>query len=137
LDASLRNRYFITVLTGLFTAIAVLLSMTGTYGIMSYSVAQRTHEIGVRVAMGASRLSLLSLILRQTLRMLAFGVAIGLVLIVNGAFVARGLIYGVSPLNPLYISIAVGFVIATALLASLRPALRATRIDPITALRTE
>jgi len=137
LDSSLRNRYFITVLTGLFTAIAVLLSMAGTYGIMSYSVAQRTHEIGVRVAMGAGRLSLLALVLRQTLRMLAFGVAIGLVLIVNGAFAARGLIYGVSPFNPFYISIAVAFVTGVALLASLRPALKATRIDPITALRTE
>jgi putative ABC transport system permease protein len=137
LDSSMRNRYFITVLTGLFTAIAVLLSMAGTYGIMSYSVAQRTHEIGVRVAMGASRISLLALILRQTLRMLAFGVAIGLVLVVNGAFAARGLIYGMSPFNPLYISIAVAFVAGIALLASLLPALKATRIDPITALRTE
>ena len=137
LDSSLRGRYFITVLTGLFTAIAVLLSMAGTYGIMSYNVAQRTHEIGVRVAMGASRRSLLGLVLRQTLRMLLFGVGIGLILIVNGTFLARGLVYGVSPFDPFHIAAAVGFVVTVALLASLRPALKATRIDPITALRTE
>jgi len=137
LENSMRSRYFITVLTGLFTAIAVLLSMAGTYGIMSYNVVQRTHEIGVRVAMGASRLNLLTLVLRQTLRMLAFGVAIGLALIINGTLLARRFVYGVSPFNPLYIAAAMAFVVAVALLASLRPALKATRIDPITALRTE
>jgi predicted permease len=137
LDNSMRGRYFITVLTGLFTAIAVLLSMAGTYGIMSYNVAQRTHEIGVRVAIGASRSSLLFLVLRQVFRMLLFGIPIGLALIVNGTFLARGLVYGVSPFDPRYMSIAVAFVVAVALLSALLPALRATRIDPITALRTE
>jgi predicted permease len=137
LDNSMRSRYFITILTGLFTAIAVLLSMAGTYGILSYNIAQRTHEIGVRVALGAGRLSLMAMVLRQTLRMLVFGVAIGLVLIVNGTFLARGWVYGVSPFDPRYMAIAVAFVVGVALLAALRPALKVTRIDPITALRTE
>jgi predicted permease len=137
LDNSMRSRYFITLLTGLFAALAVLLSMAGTYGIMSYNVAHRTHEIGVRVAMGARRLSLLALFLRQALRMLLFGIPIGLVLIVNGTFLARGLVYGVSPFDPLYMAISVAVVVGVALLSSLLPALRATRIDPITALRSE
>jgi ABC-type antimicrobial peptide transport system permease subunit len=89
------------------------------------------------VAIGASRSSLLFLVLRQVFRMLLFGIPIGLALIVNGTFLARGLVYGVSPFDPRYMSIAVAFVVAVALLSALLPALRATRIDPITALRTE
>jgi ABC-type antimicrobial peptide transport system permease subunit len=133
----MRARYFITILTGLFTAIAVLLSMAGTYGILSYNIAQRTHEIGVRVAMGASRSSLVVMVMRQTLRMLVFGVGIGIVLIVNGTYLARGWVYGVSPFDPRYMAIAVLFVVGVALLAALRPALKATRVEPIAALRTE
>ena len=70
-------------------------------------------------------------------RMLLFGVPIGLALMVNGTFLARGLVYGVSPFDPRYMSIAVAFVVAVALLSALLPAVRATRIDPIAALRTE
>jgi len=137
LDSATRGRYFITLMTGLFSAIAVVLAIAGTYGIMSYYVAQRTHEIGVRVALGASRLRLVLMVFRQAFVMLAFGVSIGLVLIVNFSFVARGLVYGVSPLDPALISIGVAFVVGVAVVATLRPALRATRVDPVIALRAE
>jgi len=137
LDAATRGRAFITLLTGLFTVIAVVLAIAGTYGIMSYYVAQRTHEIGVRVALGASRRRLIMMVFRQAFVMLAFGVSIGLVLIINFSFIARGLVYGISPLDPFYISIGVLFVVGVALVATLRPALRATRIDPVVALRAE
>ncbi len=137
LDSATRGRYFITLLTGLFTAIAVVLAVAGTYGILSYYVAQRTHEIGVRVALGASRRRLIMMVFRQVFVMLAFGVGIGLVLIINFNFVARRLVWGLSPLNPFYISIGVLFVVVVALVATLRPALRATRVDPVVALRAE
>ncbi len=137
LDSATRGRYFITLLTGLFTAIAVILAVSGTYGILSYYVAQRTHEIGVRVALGASRRRLIMMVFRQVVVMLAFGVGIGLVLIVNFNFIARNFVWGISPLDPFYISIGVLFVIAVALVATLRPALRATRVDPVVALRAE
>jgi len=137
LDSATRGRFFITLLTGFFTAIAVVLAIAGTYGIMSYYVAQRTHEIGVRVALGASRGRLITMVFRQTFVMLAFGVSIGLVLIFNFSFIARGLVYGVSPLDPFLISIGVAFVVCVALVATLRPALRATRVDPVIALRAE
>jgi predicted permease len=137
MDSSMRSRYFVTLLTGLFTAIAVILAMAGTYGIMSYYVAQRTHEIGVRVALGASRWRLLVMVFRQAFVMLAFGIGVGLMLIVNASFIARRWVYGISPLDPLYICVGIAFIVTVATVATTRPALKATRVDPVVALRTE
>lgn len=137
LDTAMRGRYFITVLTGLFTLIAVVLAVVGTYGIMSYYVEQRTHELGVRRALGANRWRLVGMVFRQALRMLLFGVTLGVVLVINVGFLARRLVYGISPFDPMTIATVVAFIVVIALAAALRPALRATRVDPLLALRAE
>jgi putative ABC transport system permease protein len=136
-STSTRGRRFLTLLLDLFTAFALLLSITGIYGFVSYHVAQRTHEIGIRVALGATRKNLLVMVLKNALILVTIGIAVGLAMTVNASFIAGSLVYGISPLNPLYISGGVLFVILVAMLASCIPALRGSRIDPVQALRIE
>ncbi len=136
-SASMGQRRLSTILLGVFAGLALLLASLGIYGVMSYAVAQRTREMGVRVALGATRRDVLAMILRQGLSLAAFGVIIGLV---GAAFVTRviaGQLYDVTPTDP------VTFVGTTVLLllvaagAVMIPALRATRVDPVIALREE
>jgi predicted permease len=136
-STSTRGRRFLTLLLDLFTAFALILSITGIYGFVSYHVAQRTHEIGIRVALGATRKNLLVMVLKNALILVTIGIAVGLAMTVNASFIAGSLVYGISPLNPLYISGGVLFVILVAMLASCIPALRGSRIDPVQALRIE
>jgi putative ABC transport system permease protein len=137
LDETTRHRRFLTLLVHLFTITAVVLASVGIYGNMSYHVAERTHEIGVRVAIGADSRSMLMMVLRHALLLATTGAVIGLVLTAGFSTVAGNWAYGVSPLSPPYLALGTLFVIAVALLAATIPALRATRIDPIQALRTE
>jgi len=132
-----RHRRFLTLLVDLFTLTAVVLAVAGIYGNMSYHVVQRTHEIGVRVALGAGRGDLLRMVLRHALRLAAVGVVIGLIMTFNLSFFAGHLAYEIRPLDPVFLIGGTLFVIAVALLAAGIPALRATRVDPIQALRTE
>src|SRR5262249_24376352 len=135
--SSLSARRFPLQLLAVFAALALLLSAVGIYGVTSYAVAQRTREIGVRMAIGASAITVMRMILAGALRTVGIGLCIGIV----GALAAGRLIasqlYAVSPSDPLtFLSVAV-LLAAVALAASGVPALRATRIDPMAALRTE
>jgi predicted permease len=117
--------------------VGLVLAAVGVYGVLAYSVTRRTQEIGVRVALGAGRSEVLSLIVLQGLRLAGVGVAIGLVLAALGMPLARSLLYEVSPFDPLSFGVVSAFLLIVAAAASYLPALRATRVDPLVALREE
>lgn len=124
-------------LLGLFAICALTLAAVGIYGVLSYLVSQRTREIGIRMAVGAGPREVLALVLGRGLGLALAGVLIGLVAAVSASRVMASLLYEIQPRDPLtFISVPV-VLTAVALLASLLPALRATRVDPIVALRTE
>src|SRR6202035_3875337 len=125
------------VLSGFFGALAALLAMVGLYGVISYIVAMRRNEIGIRMALGASRASVVRIIVRQTVTLLAVGVGSGLVLSIGAARGASSLLYGLQANDPLTLLGAAGFLSAVALAASYIPAYRASRVDPMNALRYE
>jgi predicted permease len=121
----------------LFGAVALLLAVVGIYGVKSYFVARRTREIGIRMALGATRGDVLRLVLREGLTLTAAGLAAGLVLALGAGRLVGSLLYQVSPADPLIFGVAPLLLAASALLAAYLPARRATRVAPITALRTE
>jgi predicted permease len=125
------------LLSGFFGALAALLAMIGLYGVMSYIVAMRKNEIGIRMALGASRGSVIAIIVRQTLTLLGVGIGAGLVLSMAAARGANSLLYGLQANDPLTLFSAAGFLTAVALAASYIPAYRASRVDPMNALRYE
>jgi putative ABC transport system permease protein len=122
---------------GTIGVVGLLLSAVGVYGVLSYSVSQRTQEIGVRVALGANRGDVLRLIVGQGLLLAGIGVAAGLGLAAFGTPLARSLLYDVSPFDPFSFSAVSAFLLAVALLASYFPARRAMNVDPLIALRGE
>jgi ABC-type antimicrobial peptide transport system permease subunit len=125
------------LLLGAFALTAFLLAVVGIYGVVSYSVTQRTRELGVRMALGAAAADTLRLVLGRSLRLVAAGTACGLVASLAVTRVMSGLLYDVSPLDPV-VFVGVSLLLAGAgLVASLVPARRATRVDPIEALRIQ
>jgi ABC-type antimicrobial peptide transport system permease subunit len=119
----------------IFGVIALLLAAVGVYGVISYSVSQRTQEIGVRVALGARRSDVLRLVVGQGMRLAGIGLAIGLVGSLGITRVIRSLLFGVTPTDPLSFGLITVFLTAVAAIASWLPARRATGVDPIIALR--
>jgi putative ABC transport system permease protein len=137
LSSSLSRRRFSTLLVGIFATIGLLLVAAGVYGVMSFFVAQRTHEIGVRMALGASRPSVQKLVFGQGLKLAAVGVAAGLAGVFATTRLTESMLYGVSPTDAATMAGGTVFLVAVGLVGALVPALRATRIDPILALREE
>jgi predicted permease len=122
---------------GVLGVIAMLLAGVGLYGVMAYSVSQRTREIGIRMALGARHEGVLRMVMGQGLLLALLGIAAGLAIFLAATPQLAPLLYRVSPRDPVSIAGAALFLIAVAVLASLFPALRATRVDPIIALRQE
>ena len=133
-EAVARQR-FSMLLLGIFAALAMVLAAVGIYGVMSYSIAQRTREIGLRIALGAQKSDVLKMILRQGLRFVAAGLAIGLAASFALTRVMASLLFGISATDPATFAAISLVLIAVALLASYIPAVRAMKIDPMLALR--
>jgi putative ABC transport system permease protein len=120
-----------------FAGIALLLTVIGLYGVLAYSVLKRTREIGVRVALGASRQMVLGMVLKHAMLLVAAGVVLGLAAAFAAGKVLANMLYGISPRNPLLLAIACCSITVTAGLAAYLPARRAALIDPMQALRNE
>jgi putative ABC transport system permease protein len=137
LSASLGDYRFYMELLGIFAGVAVLLAAVGIYGVMSYSVSERTHEMGIRMALGARPGDVLGLVAKLGLKLTCIGVALGVALAFGVTRLISTFLFGVKPTDPLtYVAVALGLA-AIALLACYIPARRATRVDPMIALRYE
>jgi putative ABC transport system permease protein len=134
-STSIAPRSFNMVLLSIFAVVALILAIVGIYGVLSYSVTQRTHELSLRMALGAQQNDVLKLVLSQGMKLIVIGVVIGLV----GAFILMRLIssllFGVNPSDPLTFGLIAGLLSVVALIACYFPARRATKVDPIMALR--
>jgi len=137
LDQQLEGPRFSMVLLAMLAVVALALASVGIYGVISYNVAQRTSEIGVRVALGAQRGDVLRLVVGQAMTMAAVGVGIGVLLTLWGGKTLNAMLFGVGPRDPLALGGASVFLLAVALAAALAPAWRASRIDPTIAMRAE
>ncbi|HZI61978.1 MAG TPA: ABC transporter permease [Pyrinomonadaceae bacterium] len=137
LGTSVAPRRFNMMLLGIFAGVALVLAAVGLYGVMSYSVTWRTHEIGIRMALGAKRGDVLRLVVRQGMIMALIGLVIGLIGALSLSRVMTSMLHGVSPTDPLTFAGVSIVLLGVALLACLIPARRATRVDPIVALRNE
>jgi ABC-type antimicrobial peptide transport system permease subunit len=137
IDDELVRERLIAKLSSSFSLLALILASVGLYGVMSYLTSRRTTEVGIRMALGASRSSVVGMILKEALMVTAVGLAIG---IVAAAFLGKlvsGSLYGVAAYDPLTAVLASACILSAALLAGWLPARRASRIDPMVALRTE
>ena len=134
---SVAARRFNLALLGVFAAIAVLLATIGIYGVIAYLVAQRTPEIGLRMALGATRYAILRMVVRQGMRMVLVGIAFGLVSAAALTRLMSKMLYGVTTGDPATFALVSVAIVFTALLACMGPALRAAWISPIVALRNE
>ena len=135
--SNIARQRFYAVLLSVFAGIAGILAAIGVYGVLAYAVVQRTREIGIRMALGAQRAQVLALVLRHGLTLAALGIALGLGGAVATTRLLQGMLFGITPLDPLTfaaVSLLFGLV---ATLASYLPARRATTVDPMIALRSE
>ncbi|HKQ79489.1 MAG TPA: FtsX-like permease family protein [Blastocatellia bacterium] len=137
IDESISQERLIALLSSFFGLIALLLAALGLYGVLASAVARRTREIGVRMALGAQARNILWLVLRETLFLVAIGIAIGLPVALAATRLIKGFLFGLSANDPLTIAMAVSLMLAVASLAGYLPARRATKIDPMMVLRQE
>jgi putative ABC transport system permease protein len=134
---SVARERFTTWIVGLFAALALTIAATGVYGVISYSVSRRTQEIGVRVALGATRAEVMALVFRETFGLIVSGLAAGLILSIAAGRALGALLFETAPTDLLTYASVIGVVVAVSLLASYVPARRALSVDPIAALRAE
>jgi putative ABC transport system permease protein len=134
---SISKANFTAVLAAIFAALALLLAAVGIYGVISYSVSRRSRELGVRMALGASSWDVMRMVECEGLALMAVGLVLG----VAGALAIsrwlEGLLYGVSPVDPLTYAVAFGAIVAATLIGCWRPAAKAARTNPIDAIRAE
>jgi putative ABC transport system permease protein len=135
--SSVARPRFYAVLLGVFAGVAGLLAAIGIYGVLAYTVIQRTQEIGIRMALGAQRAHVLALVLRQGLSLTVIGIAIGLAGAAAATRVLQGMLFGITPLDPpTFVAVSLMFALV-ATLASYVPARRSTKVDPMIALRQD
>jgi putative ABC transport system permease protein len=137
LDDAVGQPRLYMLLVGAFAVVALVLAATGLYGILAQGVAQRTREIGVRVALGAERRDIVRMVLRQAVTLATVGVAAGLTAALFATGVLRGLLYGVGPNDPATLGAVIGTLAVVTLFAAILPARRAARVEPMEALRHE
>jgi putative ABC transport system permease protein len=135
-DSMLQERLMAT-LSAFFGALAIVLATVGLYGVISYMVIRRTNEIGIRMALGANRSGILSMILREAGLLLSAGVGVGIVMSLVGARAAKSLLYGLTPYDPLTLLAAIALIAVITIAASSFPAQRASKLNPMIALREE
>ena len=128
---------FQTLLLGLFATVALLLAMAGVYGLVSFTVSQRTSELGLRMALGARPREIVALTLSSGLRLTLAGIAIGWISSIALARVIASMLFATSAHDPLIFAAVPLLLLVVAALASMAPAIRAARVDPVVALRTE
>lgn len=136
-DRSIARQALIAKLSGFFGILAVFLACIGIYGLLSYSVARRTSELGIRLALGARLNTLLWMVLQESVLLMILGIAIGVPIALSSTRILKSMLYELSPLDPAAISIAVAAVAIMTIAAALLPAWRATKINPMNALRAE
>jgi predicted permease len=137
INQGISSERVLSFLSTLFSALATLLCGIGIYGLIAYAVSRRTREIGVRFAMGAQKMDVAKLFLRESLLLVAAGILAGIPLALASTRVLKSLLYGVAPSDPLTLTLTIAIFVIAGLLASVLPVLKAARIEPIQALRDE
>jgi putative ABC transport system permease protein len=137
LRESTAGRRFSMLLVGLFAATALILIVAGTFGVVSYAVSQRTHEIGVRMTLGADKRSVARLFIGRLGLLVGPGLLVGILAAWGASTLTRSMVYGISPLNPIHMGLAGGVMVLVALAATVVPVMRATGVDPLEALRVD
>ena len=135
IDRGLFLEISLAKLSSFFALLALLLACVGLYGVLSYEVARRTHEIGIRMALGAQRRNVVGMVMRETMLLVVVGIFIGLSAALGATRLIARLLYGVTPHDPLTIALASALLLTVAALAGYLPARRAARVDPMVALR--
>ena len=135
LNRTLSRQRMMAALVSIFGGVALVLAVFGLYGVVAHAASQRTTEIGIRLAMGAKPISIVTLLLRQGLRLLAIGVAIGLMAALLGTRYVEAQLFGVTATDPMTLAVSCAALVTAGIAASVIPALRAMRVDPVVALR--
>ena len=128
---------FLMVVMGSFAGIALLLTVVGLYGVLSYAVARRRREIGVRIALGAARSDVLGLVLTHAMHLIMLGIVLGLAGAVGAQRLLGGIAFGIRPQHPIFLAVACCVMVIASVAAAYVPAMRAASVDPMEALRSE